>query len=80
MFFFYIVFIGCGPKGGGCVGDQLLSLESAENIKVATAPTVKHMVYAGIFPADQSQHSQLSDAIRKLSLNDSAVSVNIDSR
>ncbi|XP_045448538.1 translation factor GUF1 homolog, mitochondrial [Melitaea cinxia] len=74
-----VVMVGCGPKGGGCVGDQLLSLESAENIKVATAPTVKHMVYAGIFPADQSQHSQLSDAIRKLSLNDSAVSVNIDS-
>ncbi|XP_050346284.1 translation factor GUF1 homolog, mitochondrial [Nymphalis io] len=74
-----VVMVGCGPKGGGCVGDQLLSLESAENIKVATAPTVKHMVYAGIFPADQSQHTQLSDAIKKLALNDSAVSVNIDS-
>ncbi|CAH2106517.1 unnamed protein product [Euphydryas editha] len=74
-----VVMVGCGPKGGGCVGDQLLSLESAENIKVATAPTVKHMVYAGIFPSDQSQHSQLSDAIKKLALNDSAVSVNVDS-
>ncbi|XP_026488269.1 translation factor GUF1 homolog, mitochondrial [Vanessa tameamea] len=74
-----VVMVGCGPKGGGCVGDQLLSLESAENIKVATAPTVKHMVYAGIYPADQSQHTQLSDAIKKLALNDSAVSVNIDS-
>ncbi|XP_046959892.1 translation factor GUF1 homolog, mitochondrial [Vanessa cardui] len=74
-----VVMVGCGPKGGGCVGDQLLSLESAENIKVATAPTVKHMVYAGIYPADQSQHTQLSDAIKKLALNDSAVSVTIDS-
>ncbi|XP_050667185.1 translation factor GUF1 homolog, mitochondrial isoform X2 [Leptidea sinapis] len=37
------------------------------------------MVYAGIFPSDQSQHTQLSDSIRKLALNDSAVSVSVDS-
>ncbi|XP_052740442.1 translation factor GUF1 homolog, mitochondrial [Bicyclus anynana] len=74
-----VVMVGCGPKGGGSVGDELLSLASAETTKVASAPTVKHMVYAGIFPADQSQHTQLSDAIKKLALNDSAVSVSIDS-
>ncbi|CAH0719452.1 unnamed protein product, partial [Brenthis ino] len=74
-----VVMVGCGPKSGGCVGDQLLSLESAESTKIASAPTVKHMVYAGIFPSDQSQHAQLSDAIKKLALNDSAVSVNVDS-
>ncbi|CAH2268958.1 jg15983 [Pararge aegeria aegeria] len=74
-----VVMVGCGPKGGGSVGDELLSLESAEETKVASAPTVKHMVYAGIFPSDQSQHTQLSDAIKKLALNDSAVSVNVDS-
>ncbi|XP_032520897.2 translation factor GUF1 homolog, mitochondrial [Danaus plexippus] len=74
-----VVMVGCGPKGGGCVGDELLSMESADGIKVASAPVVKHMVYAGIFPSDQSQHTQLSDAIRKLALNDSAVSVTVDS-
>ncbi|XP_045771636.1 translation factor GUF1 homolog, mitochondrial isoform X1 [Maniola jurtina] len=74
-----VVMVGCGPKGGGSVGDELLSLESAETTKVASAPAVKHMVYAGIFPADQSQHTQLSEAIKKLALNDSAVSVNVDS-
>lgn len=71
---------GCGPKGGGSVGDQLLSIEAAESAHVVTVPPVRHMVYAGIFPSDQSQHSILSDAIRKLALNDSAVSVTADSR
>ncbi|XP_041978742.1 translation factor GUF1 homolog, mitochondrial [Aricia agestis] len=74
-----VVMVGCGPKGGGSVGDQLICAKSALNTKEASAPTVKHMVYAGIYPADQSQHPQLSDAIKKLALNDSAVSVTIDS-
>lgn len=43
-------------------------------------PAVRHMVYAGVFPCDQSQHTQLSDSIKKLALNDSAVSVAVDSR
>jgi translation elongation factor EF-4 len=73
-------FTGCGPKGGGSVGDQLLSLECPiEGQDMGTAP-VRHMVYAGIFPADQSQHTLLSDSIKKLALNDSAVSVIADSR
>lgn len=71
---------GCGPKGGGNVGDQLLALECSENDDVSSIPPVRHMVYAGIFPADQSQHPLLSDAIKKLALNDSAVSVKNDTR
>lgn len=71
---------GCGPKGGGSVGDQLLSIEAPETAHVVTVPPVRHMVYAGIFPSDQSQHNMLSDAIKKLALNDSAVSVTADSR
>lgn len=71
---------GCGPKGGGSVGDQLLAKEVADNEEVSSIPPIKHMVYAGIFPADQSQHPQLSDAIKKLALNDSAVTVTPDSR
>lgn len=72
--------LGCGPKGGGSVGDQLLSFDSNENSDIAETPPVRHMVYAGIFPADQSQHTMLSDAIKKLALNDSAVTVAVDSR
>ncbi|KAL0841188.1 hypothetical protein ABMA28_014930 [Loxostege sticticalis] len=73
-----VVMVGCGPKGGGNVGDQLLDLECSENADVSSIPPVRHMVYAGIFPADQSQHPLLSDAIKKLALNDSAVSVKND--
>ncbi|XP_075973450.1 translation factor waclaw isoform X2 [Anticarsia gemmatalis] len=74
-----VVMVGCGPRGGGSVGDQLLAKELADNEDVVTVPPVKHMVYAGIFPADQSQHPQLSDAIKKLALNDYAVAVTPDS-
>lgn len=38
------------------------------------------MVFAGIFPVDQSQHVSLRSAIEKLVLNDSAVTVTVDSR
>ncbi|KAJ0177172.1 hypothetical protein K1T71_007181 [Dendrolimus kikuchii] len=75
-----VVMVGCGPRGGGAVGDQLLSKEFVENVESSTTiPPIKHMVYAGIFPADQSQHPVLNDAIKKLALNDSAVSVTADS-
>ncbi|XP_031341370.1 translation factor GUF1 homolog, mitochondrial-like [Photinus pyralis] len=39
---------------------------------------VKPMVFAGIYPVDQSQHVNLRSAIEKLALNDSAVSISID--
>lgn len=38
----------------------------------------KPMVFAGIFPADQSQHMALKLAIEKLTLNDSSVDIHID--
>ncbi|KAJ2946196.1 hypothetical protein O0L34_g5130 [Tuta absoluta] len=74
-----VVMVGCGPKGGGSVGDQLLSVDVVESSASSRVPPVKHMVYAGIYPADQSQHTLLSDSIKKLALNDSAVSVMVDS-
>ncbi|XP_013199674.2 translation factor GUF1 homolog, mitochondrial [Amyelois transitella] len=74
-----VVMVGCGPKGGGSVGDQLLSADYVMSDKATEAAPIRHMVYAGVFPADQSQHTLLSDAIKKLALNDSAVSVTADS-
>ncbi|XP_059045280.1 translation factor GUF1 homolog, mitochondrial [Achroia grisella] len=74
-----VIMVGCGPKGGGSVGDQLLSTDYSVSGEDVTLAPVRHMVYAGVFPADQSQHTQLSDAIKKLSLNDSAVSITPDS-
>ena len=41
--------------------------------------TAKPMVFAGIFPTDQSQYTSLKNAIEKLLLNDSSVSVGMDS-
>lgn len=38
------------------------------------------MVYAGVYPMDQGAHVNLRSAIEKLALNDSAVSVSVDSR
>ncbi|KAJ9593292.1 hypothetical protein L9F63_015167 [Diploptera punctata] len=40
---------------------------------------LKPMVFAGVYPMDQSQHTSLRSAIEKLVLNDSAVTVTIDS-
>lgn len=40
----------------------------------------KAMVFAGIYPMDQSQHVALRSAIEKLVLNDSAVSISIETR
>lgn len=37
------------------------------------------MVFAGVYPADQSKHVALRGAIEKLVLNDSAVTVKVDS-
>lgn len=82
VIYIYILytFSGCGPKGGGSVGDQLISLDSSDNCEVVALGPARHMVYAGVFPADQSQHPFLNDAIKKLALNDSAVAVTADSR
>lgn len=40
----------------------------------------KPMVFAGVYPFDQTQHVNLRSAIEKLALNDSAVTVAVDTR
>ncbi|KAF5285016.1 hypothetical protein FQR65_LT02328 [Abscondita terminalis] len=39
---------------------------------------VRPMVFAGIYPLDQSQHVNLRSAIEKLALNDSAVTISVE--
>jgi translation elongation factor EF-4 len=61
------------------IGDTL----HHKNQSVSVLPNFKPanpMVFAGVYPMDQSQHVALRDAIEKLVLNDSAVTVSIDSR
>lgn len=38
------------------------------------------MVFAGIYPTDQSQHIDLRNALEKLVLNDSGVSLAVETR
>jgi len=38
------------------------------------------MVFAGLFPMDQSLHMEMKNALERLVLNDSAVSITTESR
>lgn len=38
------------------------------------------MVFAGLFPLDQSLHMEMKSALERLTLNDSAVSIKTESR
>ncbi|KAL7303008.1 hypothetical protein TKK_0004231 [Trichogramma kaykai] len=70
----------CGMKTSGeaQIGDTLYSkgspVEALPEFKRA-----KPMVFAGVYPMDQSQYISLKAAIEKLTLNDSAVSVTRES-
>ncbi|XP_017768053.1 PREDICTED: translation factor GUF1 homolog, mitochondrial [Nicrophorus vespilloides] len=72
--------VGCNMRSSqeSCIGDTLHKtheeVEPLQGFKPA-----RPMVFAGIYPMDQSQHVHLRGAIDKLVLNDSAVTVNIDS-
>ena len=61
------------------IGDTLhsknKSVEPLPGFKLA-----KPMVFAGVYPTDQSQFLSLQTAIEKLTLNDNAVSVTKESR
>ncbi|XP_041359737.1 translation factor Guf1, mitochondrial-like isoform X2 [Gigantopelta aegis] len=53
-----------------------------ENIPVEALPefkSAKPMVFAGIFPSDQSEYNSLRSAIQKLTLTDASVSIHSDS-
>lgn len=61
------------------IGDTLhLKHDTVEPLERFKPP--KPMVFAGIYPMDQSQFSSLQAAIDRLALNDSAVTITLDSR
>lgn len=72
--------ISCNMKSKEAhIGDTLhLRHESVEPLEGFKAP--KPMVFAGVYPMDQSQFISLQTAIDKLILNDSAVTVTLESR
>ena len=61
------------------IGDTLhLRHQSVDSLERFNPP--KPMVFAGVYPMDQSQFSSLQAAIDKLALNDSAVNATLESR
>ncbi|XP_067638839.1 translation factor waclaw, mitochondrial-like isoform X4 [Eurosta solidaginis] len=60
------------------IGDTIHLRNETVTAAVSFKPQ-QPMVYAGIYPADQSKHVGLRSAIEKLVLNDSAVTVKVDS-
>ncbi|XP_066146545.1 translation factor GUF1 homolog, mitochondrial [Euwallacea fornicatus] len=72
--------IGCNMRSSveAHIGDTIHI--SGQNIEPLPGfKPMRPMVFAGVYPIDQSQHVNLRNAIEKLTLNDSAVTVSIDS-
>ena len=61
------------------MGDTIVSTNSTAEALPGLLKS-KPMVFAGVYPMDQSQHNLLRTAIEKLAINDSAVTVVVDSR
>lgn len=60
------------------VGDTF-HLKGEECEPLSTVREAKPLVFAGVYPMDQSEHGQLRAAIDRLCLNDRSVSVSIES-
>ncbi|XP_062332559.1 translation factor Guf1, mitochondrial [Osmerus eperlanus] len=60
------------------IGDTLYSLKQPVEALPGFKPA-KPMVFAGMYPVDQSDYSALRSAVEKLTLNDSSVTVKRDS-
>ncbi|XP_014286074.1 translation factor GUF1 homolog, mitochondrial [Halyomorpha halys] len=73
-------FIACNMRDrkDAIMGDTVVSIENPAEALPGLMKS-KPMVFAGVYPLDQSQHPLLRSAIERLTLNDSAVSVIIDS-
>nr|CAH7722851.1 unnamed protein product [Callosobruchus chinensis] len=59
------------------IGDTIHHVGETVEVLPGFQP-LKPMVFAGIYPMDQSQHIHLRGAIEKLALNDSAVTIDVD--
>lgn len=73
--------IGCNMRTSkeAHIGDTIHLVSQSVDVLPGFQPS-RPMVFAGIYPFDQSQHVHLRSAIEKLVLNDSAVSVDLDTR
>ncbi|KAJ8981318.1 hypothetical protein NQ317_015451 [Molorchus minor] len=72
--------VGCNMRSSkeAYIGDTLHHSNNDALEPLQGFHPARPMVFAGIYPMDQSQHVNLRGAIEKLTLNDSAVTVDID--
>ncbi|CAH0560201.1 unnamed protein product [Brassicogethes aeneus] len=70
--------VGCNMRSSkeALIGDTLHNSNDVIEPLQGFTPA-RPMVFAGIYPMDQSQHVNLRSAIEKLTLNDSAVTVDV---
>ncbi|XP_062551991.1 translation factor GUF1 homolog, mitochondrial [Armigeres subalbatus] len=73
--------LGCNMRTSkeSNIGDTLYAKKDKTCVPLPGFKPQQPMVFAGVYPADQSQHPYLKSAIEKLVLNDSAVTVTPDS-
>lgn len=73
--------IGCNIRNSkdAVVGDSIFLKGQKRGEPVTSFQKQKPMVFAGVYPLDQSKFTALRSAIEKLTLNDSAVTVQPDS-
>lgn len=73
--------IGCNMRSSkeAIIGDTVFIKSLSPPEALTKIKSQQPMVYAGVYPSDQSKHVALRSAIEKLVLNDSAVTVTIDS-
>lgn len=74
--------IGCNMRSSkeAHIGDTLHHVGVTDVEPLPGFSPSRPMVFAGLYPMDQSQHVGLRSAIEKLVLNDSAVTVEIETR
>ena len=60
------------------VGDTLTLLEDEASKALDGYKDIKPMVFSGIFPVDGEQYEELKEALRKLALNDSSLSYELE--
>ena len=64
--------------GHTIIGDTITTVGNLDNEPLPGYTEAKPMVFSGIFPVDSEQYEELKEALRKLSLNDSSLSYELE--
>ena len=64
---------GVKEVGDTRVGDTITQTDNPATVALPGFKVIQPMVFAGLFPSDPSDYTELRDALEKLTLNDSAI-------